>query len=218
MEARLVVGAAVLRGGRVLAARRTTPPELAGRWELPGGKVEHGETPDDALAREVAEELGCTVVATEWLPRSVQVRDGLVLRVAVAHLVEGELEPTPVEHDQVCWLGPDELDDVDWLEADRPFLPDLREVLARPRPRGIFDERDDAEQAAAVLRRDGYDAWTERERFAGEDDDEDHAWAVLTDAPDVRLELLVEEHDGWYDSGEPVTPAAPLDLPRAPRR
>ena len=59
-----VVGAAIVRDGRVLAARRTAPPEAAGRWELPGGKVESGETPDAALVREVAEELGCTVAVT----------------------------------------------------------------------------------------------------------------------------------------------------------
>ena len=54
----LVVGAAVVRDGRVLACRRTTPPEAAGRWEFPGGKVEPGESPDAALVRELHEELG----------------------------------------------------------------------------------------------------------------------------------------------------------------
>ena len=54
-----VVGAAIVRDGRVLAARRTTPPEPAGRWELPGGKVEPGETAAAALVREIGEELGC---------------------------------------------------------------------------------------------------------------------------------------------------------------
>jgi 8-oxo-dGTP diphosphatase len=216
MQTQLVVGAAIVRGGAVLAARRTRPVELAGQWELPGGKVEPGESPDEAVVRELREELGCEVVVTEWLDRTVPVRPGLVLRVAVVHLISGE--PVPVEHDRVRWLSTGELDDVDWLDADQPFLPDLRVLLARPRPRGVFDERDDAEAAAAVLRDEGYDAWTERDRFAGEDDDEDHAWAVLTDAPAVRLELLVEQHDGWYDDGEPAAPPAPLDLPAGPRR
>ena len=60
-----------------------------------------------------------------------------------------------------------------------------------------------------------------RERLAGEDDDEDHPWAVLTDAPELALELLVDEYDGWLDAGSPdsaVTPAPPLDLPTGPRR
>jgi 8-oxo-dGTP diphosphatase len=216
MQSRLVVGAAIVRGGRLLAARRTGPAAAVGRWELPGGKVEDGETPEAALTREVAEELGCAIAVGDWLERSVPVRAGLVLRVAVAHLVDAE--PTPVEHDEVRWLDAGELDDVDWLDPDRPFLPELRVVLARPRPRGIFDDRDDAETVAAQLRSEGYDGWTERESFAGEDDDEDHPWAVLTDAPDIRLEVLVEQHDGWYDDGQPITPTAPLDLPREPRR
>ena len=59
-----VVGAAILAGGRVLAARRTSPPEAAGRWEFPGGKVEPGETAEAALCREVAEELGCRIAVT----------------------------------------------------------------------------------------------------------------------------------------------------------
>jgi 8-oxo-dGTP diphosphatase len=56
-----VVGAAIVRDGRVLAARRTHPAETAGRWEFPGGKVEPGETPQAALAREITEELGARV-------------------------------------------------------------------------------------------------------------------------------------------------------------
>ena len=60
-SARVVVGAAIVRDGRVLACRRTSPVEAAGRWELPGGKVEPGETPEAALVREVREELGVGV-------------------------------------------------------------------------------------------------------------------------------------------------------------
>lgn len=219
MDTRLVVGAAIVRGGAVLAARRRQPAELAGRWELPGGKVEHDETPEAALVRELQEELGCEVLVAGWLDRAVPVRPGLTLRIAIAHVVAGR--PTATEHEEVRWLTADELADVDWLDADRPFLPDLRGLLRQPRPRGIFDERDDAEMAASQLRNEGYEAWTERERFAGEDDDEDHAWAVLTDAPAVRLELVVEELAGWYDAGDAddaSPPAAPLDLPDQPRR
>ena len=98
-----VVGAAIVRDGRVLAARRTTPPEAAGRWEFPGGKVEPGETPDAALVREIAEELGCTVEVVDWLPGEVGIGERHVLTVAVARLVEGE--PRPHEHDRVRWLA-----------------------------------------------------------------------------------------------------------------
>ena len=95
--------------------------------------------------------------------------------------------------------------------------------------RAIFFDED---AAAAVVRRlvaDGYLAEAHRERFQGEDDDEDHPWAVLSDAPEFVLELLVDEFDGWLDHDESpdssapaplrLPPAAaPLDLPSAPRR
>lgn len=123
----LVVGAAVLDRGRVLATRRTAPPELAGRWEFPGGKVEPGEAPAAALVREVAEELGCTIEVDAWLPGRAPIGGRHELAVAAARLVAGE--PQPHEHDAVRWLAASELEDVDWLEPDRPFLPGLREMM-----------------------------------------------------------------------------------------
>ncbi len=85
--------------------------------------------------------------------------------------------------------------------------------------RGIFFEEDDARAVVARLTGAGFDAAVVRERLSGEDDDEDHPWAVLTDAPPLVLELLVDEYDGWLDAEpETVSPPAPLDLPSAPRR
>ena len=84
--------------------------------------------------------------------------------------------------------------------------------------RGIFFDEDHARAAADRLRADGYTAHVSRERLSGEDDDEGHPWAVVTDAPEVALDLLVEQYDGWLDAGEPAPPPAPLDLPTAPKR
>lgn len=124
----VVVGAAIVHKGAVLAARRTTPPEAAGRWEFPGGKVEPGESPEAALVREISEELGCEIELTGWLGGEVSIGERYVLRVATADLVGGE--PSPTEHDRVRWLAADELHDVDWLEPDRPFLDELRERMS----------------------------------------------------------------------------------------
>jgi 8-oxo-dGTP diphosphatase len=123
-----VVGAAVVRGGRLLAARRTAPPEAAGRWELPGGKVDPGETPDEALVRELEEELGCTVTVDRWLVGVQPIGTRYVLRVAVCSLSSGE--PAALsDHDLLAWLGAEEIDDLDWLEPDRPFVPALRAAV-----------------------------------------------------------------------------------------
>jgi 8-oxo-dGTP diphosphatase len=124
---REVVGVAVVESGRVLGARRAHPPALAGLWELPGGKVEPGEDPRTTAVREIGEELGCAVEVTGWLTGSSRISDDLVLRVAVARLVEGD--PVPAEHDAVRWLGPDQLGRIRWAAADVPFLEPLREVL-----------------------------------------------------------------------------------------
>lgn len=130
----VVVGAAVVRDGLVLAARRTTPPEAAGRWEFPGGKVDPGESDDTALVRELAEELGVRVRVVRWLAGEQAVGPGgrYRLRVAVVRLEAGE--PEPVEHDAVRWLGADELGAVDWLDGDRPFLDELSALVPSLEP------------------------------------------------------------------------------------
>ena len=85
--------------------------------------------------------------------------------------------------------------------------------------RGIFFDEGDARAAAARLTVQGYDVSIERDRLAGEDDDEDHPWALVTDAPDLLLELLVDDYDGWFDVPEPPTAALPPPvLPIAPKR
>ncbi len=85
--------------------------------------------------------------------------------------------------------------------------------------RAIFFDQDSARAVVARLRADGFEASLERERLAGEDDDEDHPWAVVSDAPGFMLEMLVDSHDGWLDEGEEQTaPPAALHLPTAPKR
>lgn len=130
-----VVGAAIVWHGCVLAARRRYPAQAAGRWELPGGKVQPGESAEAAVVREIGEELGCAVEVVGWLTgETVWTSIGLELelRVALCRLVRGE--PTPSEHDAVRWLAPDELQDVDWLAPDRRFLDELAERLLDGEP------------------------------------------------------------------------------------
>ncbi|MGA5424322.1 (deoxy)nucleoside triphosphate pyrophosphohydrolase [Streptomyces lavendulocolor] len=121
MTDRVVVAGAVLDEGRLLAARRSAPPELAGRWELPGGKLEPGETPSQALVRELREELGVETEPGERIPGEWPLGPGYVLQVWTARLVSGE--PRPLEdHDELRWLYRHELDTVDWLDQDRPAV------------------------------------------------------------------------------------------------
>ena len=126
-ERHTVAGAAIIRHARVLAARRTHPPELAGGWELPGGKVDRGEAPETACVREVREELGCDVRVVRRLPEELSLGGGWKMVVFECALEAGE--PVPTEHDAIRWLGPEDLNDVPWLPADRPLLGPLRQQL-----------------------------------------------------------------------------------------
>lgn len=125
----VVVGAALLDAGRLLAARRSAPPELAGRWELPGGKVEPGETPEQALARELHEELGVRAQVLARVPGEWPLREPYALQVWTARLRPASAAPAPLQdHDELRWLAPDELWSVDWLDQD---VPAVREVADR---------------------------------------------------------------------------------------
>jgi 8-oxo-dGTP diphosphatase len=126
---RIIVGAAIIEDGRVLACARAEPPEMAGRWEFPGGKVEPGESEVEALARECVEEIGVSVVVGDRVGDDVTLAHGwAVLRVYLATL-DGPGRPQRLEHMELRWLGVDELDSVDWLPADAPIVAALRPVL-----------------------------------------------------------------------------------------
>ncbi|MHB1064309.1 MAG: (deoxy)nucleoside triphosphate pyrophosphohydrolase [Georgenia sp.] len=132
---RLVVAAAIVdsleRPTRTLCARRSAPAALAGRWELPGGKVEPDETPEEALHRELAEELGIQVRLGAVLPGPVDgdwsILEGRTMRVWLAELTDGDPEPLE-DHSELRWVTQDALEDLDWLDPDRPIVRALRTV------------------------------------------------------------------------------------------
>ena len=117
----------------LLAARRAKPASLAGRWEFPGGKVDPGESPEDALHRELREELGVRVGLG---PELVGPDDGgwklstrYVMRLWLVEVVSGVPEPL-VEHDDLRWLPNGQWLDVPWLDADVRIVEALVGVLA----------------------------------------------------------------------------------------
>ncbi|MFV0494181.1 (deoxy)nucleoside triphosphate pyrophosphohydrolase [Mycobacterium sp.] len=131
MSHRIVVAGAVIRGSSVLVAQRNRPPELAGQWELPGGKVADGETEPAALARELAEELGLDVagvVVGDRLGEDVALNDTTILRAYRVRLLRGD--PRPYDHRALRWITATELDGLHWVAADRNWLPDLVLALA----------------------------------------------------------------------------------------
>lgn len=123
----LVVGAAIVEGGRLLAAQRSGPPALRGRWEFPGGKVDPGEDERAALIRECAEELGVRVGLGDRVGGDWPLPNGSVMRVWLAAVVAGV--PRPLEHLALRWLEPRELYDVSWLPGDLPVVAEIEKLL-----------------------------------------------------------------------------------------
>jgi 8-oxo-dGTP diphosphatase len=136
-EPRHVVGAAIVddlaRPRTLLSARRTEPAELAGGWELPGGKVDPGEEPLDALHREIQEELGVDIETGDLLKGPLDgawpLGDRFVMQVWLARVTAGV--PRPLEdHDQLRVLTRPELYDVGWLPADLPIIEAIADLMA----------------------------------------------------------------------------------------
>jgi 8-oxo-dGTP diphosphatase len=126
---RVIVAAVIIAGGRVLACQRSAPPEAAGKWEFPGGKVEPGESDQQALARECAEELGIAVAVGERVGPDVPLAHGrAVLRVYAVEVLDGGV-PEALEHSAMRWLAVDQLNSVPWLPADVPIVAELPTLL-----------------------------------------------------------------------------------------
>ena len=121
------VGAWCLAGftwqpGAVLIARRGPTKRHGGQWELPGGKLESGETGRECLVREIAEELGIAVTVGDYLATNVHDYGGgpIALEAWRCHWDAGTL--TPADHDAFAWVPRERLMEFDWVAADVPLV------------------------------------------------------------------------------------------------
>ena len=123
-----VVAAILQQGDLFLLAQRPPGKALAGKWEFPGGKVEPGESPAEALVREIREELGCAITVTGELPRFVHPYPTLTIEMIplLAQLRPDSPEPHPHEHTALAWVPLAGLDAHDLAEADLPIVRALR--------------------------------------------------------------------------------------------
>lgn len=129
-----VVGAALVHDGRCLIAQRRNEGSFPRLWEFPGGKVEAGETPEEALVREIHEELGLEIEVLDFAGRggSETRSHHIVLDVYFARLVAGE----PVTHAHLAfrWVDAAELEGFEYAPADVPILPIVRARLLQHSP------------------------------------------------------------------------------------
>ena len=129
MSAQIVVAGALIVGAKLLVAQRGRPPELAGRWELPGGKVGPAETDATALARELAVELGIDVSVGPRVGHDVALSDTTTLR---AYLVTQTCDRVARanDHRALRWVAAAELERLDWVPADRSWVPELTRAMS----------------------------------------------------------------------------------------
>ncbi|GFG55332.1 DNA mismatch repair protein MutT [Mycolicibacterium agri] len=129
MPNQIVVAGALIAGSALLVAQRERPPELAGLWELPGGKVAPGESDAAGLARELKEELGVVVMVGDRLGDDVALSPTMTLRAYRVTQTGGELYPN--DHRALRWVTVDELQSLPWVPADRAWLGALTDILRR---------------------------------------------------------------------------------------
>ena len=120
-----VVGAVIIEDQKILCAQRGADKSLPLMWEFPGGKIEQGESPTEALIREIEEEMLCTIEVGEKVDYTVYEYDfGIVhLTTYISKITSGEINLT--EHEQIKWLAPSEIGRLNWAPADIPAIEKL---------------------------------------------------------------------------------------------
>ncbi|MEM1009054.1 MAG: GNAT family N-acetyltransferase [Myxococcota bacterium] len=182
-----VVGAVICNdAGQILCALRGSEMSSPNVWEFPGGKREPGETPEQALRREIREELGCSIEVYTQIEQTVHEDNATRLHLSTyyARILEGT--PTPVEHAALRWVARDDLDGLAWAPADEPTV---RHVMELKQQR--VDLRTADLQDLECVRR-----WDEQPHVLASDPDDDWAWETELPRTVAWREQLVAEVQG----------------------
>lgn len=129
----LIVSCAILyENDKILAAMRSARKALPHKWEFPGGKVEPNESPEQAIVRELREELGIDVRILDRLPDVEHTDDSSAIHlIPFLCIIEGTAQPIALEHQKLAWIDPQEASDLDWAPADLPLVRDLESIHLR---------------------------------------------------------------------------------------
>jgi 8-oxo-dGTP diphosphatase len=122
-----VVGAVLMEKDKVLCAKRGEEKTLPGKWEFPGGKIEEGESPQEALQREIKEEMNCDIKVEKFITKTVYEYEFAIVHLAtyICRIESGS--PESSEHSELIWLPAEDLEALDWAGADLPTIARISE-------------------------------------------------------------------------------------------
>jgi len=119
----LVAAAVIFDGDRVLACRRSPDKAAGGKWEFPGGKVEDGELPEEAVRREISEELATEIrVVDELTTDDTEVGDVTIRLICLRAQLVTDPPVYSTDHDRLMWMPVEELMSLDWATPDLPVV------------------------------------------------------------------------------------------------
>lgn len=127
MKKQVHVVGAVIENNRneILCALRSPEMTLPDFWEFPGGKIERGETKQQALVREIEEELGCVIEVGEAVEDTLHEYEQVIVRLETFMAFIAEGLPKAKEHAELRWVRRDSLDELEWAPADIPAIEKL---------------------------------------------------------------------------------------------
>ncbi len=117
-----VVAAIIVKDNLILCTQRNRNTTMGMRWEFPGGKIEANETPEEALVREIKEELDCDIKVIKWIATNTHIYDFGTIELAgyLCELTNNHIQLN--EHEALKWLSIEELNNLDWADADIPLV------------------------------------------------------------------------------------------------
>ncbi|WP_456384716.1 8-oxo-dGTP diphosphatase MutT [Desulfolithobacter sp.] len=126
-----VAAGILVKNNQVLLARRARGQHLAGKWEFPGGKIEHGETPEECLCREFKEEFDVTVAVGEYVTESIHQYPDKNIRLLAYYVTLISRNFTLKVHDVIKWVEIENLVQMNLAEADIPIAARLEEQISK---------------------------------------------------------------------------------------
>lgn len=134
-----VAAGLIEKNGHILIARRRNTGAHGHKWEFPGGKVEPNESPEECVRRELWEELGIDVEVGGLFCTSEYSYHDFSIRLVVYRVLSVSGDPVALEHDEIRWVAPEEIEAYDFPEADRPVVAKLAAGVGGLPSRGRTD-------------------------------------------------------------------------------